>query len=279
VGSLVLLGILCGIGFVILVGIPAATQAKMAEERRKCDSNLRGIGIAFKTWGLDHGKDGFPFNLSASAGGTLELCKRDTNGVDANSLAHFLVVSNEITIASLLLCPSDGRWLNWTNLTQADLSYHLHTARLGDSDPQGILAYCPRHHLVLSCDGIVGSSYKSEADQEKDAVAADAAAKEKSDRAKQERAAREQAQEQVWQQKKIDHEVDWVRSGLDRTWTYKTGQTVKGKFVAFQGTYLLIRKDFGRNGNSNPVTQDYAIEIQKLVDLDQKIAARLAAGR
>jgi endogenous inhibitor of DNA gyrase (YacG/DUF329 family) len=141
IGSLVGLGLIAGIAYSILFAVPQALEHKRSRERASCESSLKQIGLSFRTWAIEH--DGnFPFNLPISAGGTLELCSRDTNGIDANSLRHFLAISNELYSPNILACPCLYT-LEWTNLVQTNISYHLHTARQGDSS-SGILAYCPR---------------------------------------------------------------------------------------------------------------------------------------
>ena len=56
---------------------PHPTEGTAAPERQQeqapssdCANNLKEIGIAFKTWALDH-NDQFPFNVSTNSGGTL----------------------------------------------------------------------------------------------------------------------------------------------------------------------------------------------------------------
>src|SRR5882672_11239589 len=61
-----------------------------------CVNNLKQIGLGFRIWAGDNGGK-FPFQISTNAGGTLELCSRDANGFDRNSVAHFLVASNELS--------------------------------------------------------------------------------------------------------------------------------------------------------------------------------------
>ena len=63
-------------------------------QRITCVNNLKQIGLAFRTWEIDH--DGqFPFNVSTNAGGTVELCARGTDGFATNAALHFQVMSNE----------------------------------------------------------------------------------------------------------------------------------------------------------------------------------------
>ncbi len=50
--------------------LPALSQAKGRAQSISCANNLKQIGVAFKTWALDH-NDQFPFNVSTNSGGTL----------------------------------------------------------------------------------------------------------------------------------------------------------------------------------------------------------------
>lgn len=170
--------IACGAFWYYMVAAPMKEAARARARELSCQNHLKIIGICLRTWALDHDSK-FPFALAKDAGGTLELCQRDANGVDANPLAHFLVVSNEIERAQWLVCPSVTNLspgFDWANLKQ-EWMYHLHTARIGEASPQGILAYCPVHHLMLCCDGSVSVWTHSEAVIESKSVIGDADAK------------------------------------------------------------------------------------------------------
>src|SRR5437868_11870475 len=82
-------------------------QAKNRAERINCISNLKQIGISFKLWSGDN-NDRFPFNTPIKDGGTMELCRLGDNGFDANSFLHFQVMSNELNVPKILVCPTDS---------------------------------------------------------------------------------------------------------------------------------------------------------------------------
>lgn len=127
-------------------------------QRNSCQRNLREIGLAFKVWALDH-NDQYPFNVSTNAGGTLELCQPDQDGFDQNALAHFLIISNELTTPLLLVCPNDhGKHpaSDFTSLRELNVTYRLRTgANINSQNPQEILAVCPLDGNSLYCDGNV----------------------------------------------------------------------------------------------------------------------------
>lgn len=83
-----------------------------------CVNQLKQIGIAFRLFATDNG-DRFPQRLSTNDGGTLEF------GTDI--AAHFRVLSNELAVPKLLVCPLDSRLsaTNFATLTAANISYFL----------------------------------------------------------------------------------------------------------------------------------------------------------
>lgn len=123
-----------------------------------CVNNLKQIGLDFRIWAGDN--DGkFPFQVSTNKGGTLELCNRDTNGFDRNSIAHFLVVSNELSTPVLLCCPHDHSKtpvVDWGKISVSNVTYRLRTDyKVSESNPHEILAVCPVDGNILYCDGSV----------------------------------------------------------------------------------------------------------------------------
>ena len=100
-----------------------------------CINNLRQIGLAEKLWAGDH-RDFFPFEISATNGGTMEL----NNG--RNSWINFSVMSNELSAPKILFCPADTeRPLPATNFS-SDLPGHVSyfVGFSSDNYPQGLLS-------------------------------------------------------------------------------------------------------------------------------------------
>jgi prepilin-type N-terminal cleavage/methylation domain-containing protein len=90
--------------------LPALARAKAKAQRISCINNLKEIGLAFRTWGIDN-DDKTPMRLSVAEGGYAEyigqrlltasqLTSRGVFGV-------FLVMSNELSTPKILMCPSE----------------------------------------------------------------------------------------------------------------------------------------------------------------------------
>jgi len=136
---------------------PALSHAKGRAQIINCRNNMQQIGLAFKTWELDH-SDQFPFNVQTNAGGTLELCERGPDGFDKNGYIHLLVMSNELAVPRILLCPADSKTAaqDWSDLTAANVTYQIRSGKaVNSTDPQQVLAICPIHNNVLRADGSV----------------------------------------------------------------------------------------------------------------------------
>jgi len=123
-----------------------------------CVNNLKQVGLAFRTWAIDHDEH-FPFNLSTNDGGTMELCDRRGDGLERNSAGHFRVMSNELGSPLILVCPRDGAKRaaqSFATLGPENVTYLLHSGRNATSgQPQEVLAQCPLDGNILHCDGSV----------------------------------------------------------------------------------------------------------------------------
>jgi hypothetical protein len=285
IGSLILIGILAWVGFFFLVVVPATSLARQEEQRAEqlhaCESNLKTLGMSLKSWQMAHNAS-FPFNVSTNNGGSLEYCGRDANGVDTNSLRHFLVISNEV-YPQLLMCPgAGGAALGWADMSQTKLSYHLHSAREGDLNPEGILAFCPVHRLLLRCSGEVHRAWTSEAEEERNALDSDKTTKEgelaeqaKRQRETQERARERVSSEQQMTQWKWQSEAERVRLGVAHEWTFKTGKSFTAQFASVQGTNLVVKVRDGYDGQLQETFKIYNIGISQLSEHDQRLVAEL----
>ncbi|HWF20170.1 MAG TPA: hypothetical protein VG754_12945 [Verrucomicrobiae bacterium] len=156
--------------------LPALANAKAKAERINCVSNLKQIGLAFKVWGGDHG-DLYPFNVSTNKGGTLEVCDRGADGFDRNSCLDFQVLSNELAITKILVCPGDhskAAALDFSQLQPMNVSYLVHSrTNVSETYPNTVLAICPIHRNVLFSDGSVGQVSQAEMQLIMDSVAQD----------------------------------------------------------------------------------------------------------
>jgi hypothetical protein len=98
--------------------------------------------------------------VSTADGGTRELCSPGDDGYDKNSMAHFLVMSNELSTPKILVCPSDPSKTavsDWRYLQPANVSYQVHSGtNVDEAHPNEVLAICPVHGTRLLSDGSVG---------------------------------------------------------------------------------------------------------------------------
>ena len=99
--------------------LPALARSNARSARVGCSSNMKQIGVAFRTWSLDN-NDHFPMQVSVTNGGTMELV------ASGAVYPHFQVMSNELSTPKVLLCPNDnkrGYATNFLSLTDTNLSY------------------------------------------------------------------------------------------------------------------------------------------------------------
>jgi hypothetical protein len=138
--------------------LPALAKAKSRAQSINCVNNLKQIGLAFRIWATDNG-DQFPFHVSTSKGGSLELCKPGEGGFDENSFRHFQVLSNELNTPKILVCPADPSKqvaADFASLQANNVTYLLRSGtNVNETSPQEVLARCPVHGHVVLCDGSV----------------------------------------------------------------------------------------------------------------------------
>lgn len=138
--------------------LPALAKAKGKAQSISCQNNMKQIGLAFRIWSGDN-NDQFPFNVSASKGGTLEACQRGGDGYDRSAYLHFQVMSNELNTPKILVCPGDSAKqpaADFATLQSWNVSYQVRTgAKVTDANPTEVLIYCPTHHHTGYADGSV----------------------------------------------------------------------------------------------------------------------------
>jgi prepilin-type N-terminal cleavage/methylation domain-containing protein len=157
--------------------LPALAAAKKKAQKISCTNQLKQVATGFKVWEGDNG-DKYPMGVSTSAGGAKEYITR-SNGAGQSTAATtynpgmcFDVMSNELSTAKIVYCPSDSRGgqyaTNWsfsalmavnnTTPTPAlsaptSISYFINGDAANDSDPQ----------MVLSGDYNIGNNSASSA--------------------------------------------------------------------------------------------------------------------
>src|SRR5215813_8903115 len=89
------------IGILAAILLPALSRAKARSLRISCVCNLKQVGVAFRTWALDH-NDKYPMQVSITNGGSLEFT---ANAVNPMVFEHFTMMSNELSTPKVLFCP------------------------------------------------------------------------------------------------------------------------------------------------------------------------------
>ena len=100
--------------------LPALSRAKAKAHRIACISNLKQIGLAFRMWGDDN-DDHFPWLVDPADGGAKTLTE---------AWRDYIVISNELVTAKVLVCPSDSgrsKAQNWGVFGDGGLSYFVGT--------------------------------------------------------------------------------------------------------------------------------------------------------
>lgn len=100
--------------------LPALAAAKRKAQRISCVNNLKQVGLAERVWAVDH-NDKYPMAVSTRKGGTLEFVP------GGNAFRHYQVLSNELLVTKLLICPSDQRMpaVKFQDLQNKNLSYFI----------------------------------------------------------------------------------------------------------------------------------------------------------
>ena len=89
--------------------LPALAAAKRKAQRISCVNNLKQVGLAFRVWAGDNG-DRYPMAVSTANGGSKEntYSAANTTAPTYGVTNTFTCMSNELSTAKILYCPSDS---------------------------------------------------------------------------------------------------------------------------------------------------------------------------
>jgi hypothetical protein len=123
-----------------------------------CLNNLTQIGSSLKSWSLDH-NGAFPWQVSTSAGGTMELRNRAGDGFDSNAPVHFSAMSYELSTPLILVCPQDRTAKparSFDGLRPENVTYRLRTTtNTLETRPKEPILICPIDGNIVYSDGTV----------------------------------------------------------------------------------------------------------------------------
>jgi prepilin-type processing-associated H-X9-DG protein len=124
------------LGFFVLVILSSGDNTSHHKAIRiACAYNLKEISLAGRIWAGNHG-DKYPMDVSVTNGGTMEL-----SSVGTDVWRNFVVMSNELTMPKLLICPADERdeATNFgPNFGNMNISYFVNLDAV-EADPQMLL--------------------------------------------------------------------------------------------------------------------------------------------
>ena len=130
--------------------LPALAAAKRKAQRISCVNNLKQVGLAFRVWAGDNG-DRYPMAVSTASGGSEEntWSAQTTSALATasqwNVTNTYTCMSNELSTAKILYCPSDSARnavTLFTNLAPNSSSVYMSYFVCGDATedyPQMIL--------------------------------------------------------------------------------------------------------------------------------------------
>lgn len=130
-----LIVIISSLVVLVVLVISGMANATFYAKQKRCVSNLKQVGLAFRTWSVDS-LDKFAMRIQTNQGGTKEFV--ETGEV----FRHFQVMSNELQTPNVLVCPADFRQpaLNFqTMFSNTNISYFV-GVDADETDPQMLLS-------------------------------------------------------------------------------------------------------------------------------------------
>ena len=122
---------------IVLVALllPATSCPRNYAKKINCRNDLKCIGFAYRIWEGDNG-DIYPMGISVTNGGSMEAAT-------AGDLAQtWRVMSNELCMTKILLCPADADriWAtNFSSLANSNISYFVGVEVTNEANPRAIL--------------------------------------------------------------------------------------------------------------------------------------------
>ena len=131
--------------------LPALAAAKAKAQKINCVNNLKQVGLSFRLWEGDN-NDKYPMAVNSSAGGASEFTSK-AGAAPANTARTgllpamatvFQVMSNQLSTAKILYCPSDNVNTHQTFGTNfvdllSHVSYFVNTDAT-ENDPQMVMS-------------------------------------------------------------------------------------------------------------------------------------------
>ena len=126
--------------------LPALAAAKKKAQKISCVNNLKQVGLSFRLWEGDN-NDKMPMAVTAVNGGVQDLIANmgNTAATGANLYRVFQCMSNQLSTAKVIYCPSDGlpnhalTTTNYAAIGNNNISYFVN-GDATEADPQMVMS-------------------------------------------------------------------------------------------------------------------------------------------
>ena len=128
--------VLAAVVILAAVFLPVLVISQKKVSRISCVNNLKQIGLTYHIWEGDNG-DKFPMGISVTNGGSMEMVQT------GNVAQTFIVMSNELSIPKILICPyatNNSYAVSFGELSNSNISYFVAVDATNDVNPQMILS-------------------------------------------------------------------------------------------------------------------------------------------